>query len=206
MIREEKPDIVFFQETKCIVERICEKHSEWVNRYEYLEVKANKYDGVILTLWDPQKFGVIDAEASRHHLSLIFQPVGDRQCYMITNVYGPQPMEDKLRLLTTLEDMKRRYPSLSWIIGGDFNITKSLMEKKGGTRILGRDSISFQNFITNMKLVDMETSNGIFTWNNKRGGPTQVASKLDRFMVSEELLLRGSNITTLILPFGGSNH
>jgi len=57
-----------------------------------------------------------------------------------------------------------------------------------------------------MKLVDMETSNGIFTWNNKRGGPTQVASKLDRFIVSEELILRGGNITALILPFGGLYH
>ena len=57
-----------------------------------------------------------------------------------------------------------------------------------------------------MKLVDMETSNGIFTWNNKRGGPTQVASKLDRFIISEELLLMGSSLNALILPFGGSNH
>jgi len=71
------------------MERIHEKHRKWLNKYEYLEVKANKSIGGILTLWDPQKFGVIDTEASRHHLSLIFQPVGDRQCYMITNVYGP---------------------------------------------------------------------------------------------------------------------
>jgi len=188
------------------MERIREKHSKWVNRDKYLEFKANKSAGGILTLWDPHKFGVIYVEASRHHLSLIFQPVGDRQCYMITNVYGSQPMEDKLRLLTTLEDMKKRYPTLPWILGGDFNITKSVMEKKGGTIILGRDSIAFQNFIINMKLVDMETSNGIFTWNNKRGGPTQVASKLDRFMVFEELLLMGSSITALILPFGGLDH
>eukprot|EP00253_Pinus_taeda_P024856 PITA_24856 len=169
-------------------------------------VKANKSTGGILTLWDPQKFRLIGEEASRHHLSLIFQPMGDRQCYMITNVYGPQPMEDKLQLLTTLEDMKKRYPALPWILGGDFKITKSLMEKKGETRILGRHSIAFQNFITNMKLVDMETSNGIFTWNNKRGGPSQVASKLDKLMLSDELLITGSNITTLILPFWGSDH
>ena len=79
-IKEEKLDIVFIQETKCCVERIHERHKKWLNSYEYLEVKPNKSAGGILTLWDPQKFGVIDAEASRHHLSLIFQPVGDRQC------------------------------------------------------------------------------------------------------------------------------
>lgn len=94
------------------MERINEKHRKWLNRYEYLEVKENKSVSGSLILWDAQKFGVIDAEASRHHLSLIFQPVGDKQCYMITNVYCPHPMEDKLRLLTTLEDMKKRYPVL----------------------------------------------------------------------------------------------
>lgn len=113
------------------MEKIHKKHSKWLNIYEYLEVKANKSVGGILTLWDPHKFGVIDAEASRHHLSLIFQLVGNRKCYMITNVYGPQPMEDKIRLLTTLEDMKKRYPALPWILGGDFNMTKSLTEKRG---------------------------------------------------------------------------
>lgn len=40
---------------------------------------------------------------------------------------------------------------------------RSLSEKNGGTRSLGRDSIAFQNFINNMKLVDTETSNDIFT-------------------------------------------
>ena len=57
-----------------------------------------------------------------------------------------------------------------------------------------------------MKLVDMDTSNSIFTWNNKRGGFTQVASKLDRFIISEELLLMGSGLTAFILPFGGLDH
>ena len=65
---------------------------------------------------------------------------------------------------------------------------KSLSEKKGGTRSLVRDSIAFHNFINNMRLVDTETSNGIFTWNSKRGGVAQMASKLDRFIISEDLL------------------
>lgn len=47
---------------------------------------------------------------------------------------------------------------------------KSLTEKKGGTRLMGKDSISFQNFLIKLKLVDLETKKGIFTCNNKRGG------------------------------------
>jgi len=104
--------MMFIQETKCSVEKIRERHSKWLSKYEYLEVKATNSAGGILTLSNPQNFGILDAEASKHHLSLIIQPVGDKECYMITNVYGPQPLEDKLWLLTSLEKMKKRYTSL----------------------------------------------------------------------------------------------
>lgn len=67
------------------------------------------------------------------------------------------------------------------VSGRDFNMIKSLTEKKGGTRTLGKDSIAFLNFINKMTLVDVEILNGTFTWNNKRGWASQVAFKLDRF-------------------------
>eukprot|EP00253_Pinus_taeda_P002691 PITA_02691 len=57
----------------------------------------------------------------------------------------------------------------------------------------------------NMRLVDTEIINGTFTWNNKRGVASQVASKLDRFIVSEDLLLTGPAIIASILPFGAWN-
>ena len=137
---------------------------------------------------------------------MVIQPLGDKECYMITNVYGPQHLKDKLRLLTSLEELRERHPVMPWILGGDFNMIRSLTKKKGGTRTLGRDSIAFQNFLNNMRLVDMETIKGTFTWNNKRGGAFQVSSKLDRFIISEYLLLTGCIMTALILPFGGSDH
>lgn len=79
-----------------------------------------------------------------------------------------------------------------------------LTEKKGGISHPWRDTIAFQNFIMNMGLVDTETRNGTFTWNNKRGGASQLASKLYRFIISEDLFLLGPSMSTSILPFGGS--
>ena len=80
---------------------------------------------------------------------------------------------------------------------------KSLSEKKGRTRVLNKDSLAFQSFTDNMNLVESDSSNGLFTWNNKRGGEALVASKLDRFMISEELMFLNSEITARVLPFGG---
>jgi len=57
-----------------------------------------------------------------------------------------------------------------------------------------------------MRLVDLETTNGTYTWNNKRGGASQVALELDRFIILESLFLSRPNLNAFILPFGGSDH
>jgi len=82
-------DVIFIQETKCSVQKIREMHSKWLNKFEFLEVKAENTAGGILTLWNPQNIDLIDAEASRDYLSAIFQPVGVKETYLVTNVYGP---------------------------------------------------------------------------------------------------------------------
>lgn len=52
-MKEEKLDMIFIQETKWSVEKIREIHSKWMIKYEYLEVKADKTIGGILTLCNP---------------------------------------------------------------------------------------------------------------------------------------------------------
>ena len=148
----------------------------------------------------------MDAEASRNYLSVVIQPVGDKEIYLVMNVYGPQRMDDKVKFIDSLVDLRSRFGDIPWILGGDFNMIKSLLEKKGGTRTLNKDSLAFQTFMDSMKLVDIVSSNGLFTWNNKRGGESLVASKLDRFIISEDLMLNNKEMATSILPFRGSDH
>eukprot|EP00253_Pinus_taeda_P027310 PITA_27310 len=206
IMKQVESDIIFIQETKCSIQKLRQIHSKWLDRFEYLEVKAENTAGGILILWNPQKMGIIDVEASRNYLLVVIRPIGDRENYLVTNVYGPQKSEDKLKFLDSLGELRNRHAGVPWIMGGDFNMIKSLSKKRGGTRALSKDFIAFQTFTYNMNLVDSETSNGLFTWNNKRGGEAQVASKLDRFIISKDLMLIDKEITTRILPFGGSNH
>ena len=104
--------MVFIQETKCSMEKIKEIHRKCLIKYEYLEVKEINLTGGILTLWNPQKLGILYVEASRNYLSLVIQPLGDKEIYMITTVYGPQKLEDKLKLLTSLKKLRERYPDM----------------------------------------------------------------------------------------------
>ncbi len=188
-MRQAMPDIIFIQETKCSIQKVRQIHSKWFSRFEFLEVKEENTTGGILTLWDTLKIGIIDAEASRNYLSVVIRPVGERDTYLVTNVYGPQRIEDKLKFLDSLVDLRDRHTGIPWIMGGDFNMIRSLSKKKGGTKALGRDSLEFQTFIDNMELVDTDMNKGLFTWNNKRGGESHIASKLDIFIISEDIIL-----------------
>ena len=61
---------------------------------------------------------------------MVIHPVGDRETYLITNVYGPQRSDDKLKLLDFLVELRDRHARVPWIMGGDFNMIKSLSKKK----------------------------------------------------------------------------
>jgi len=202
-MKQETPNIMFIQETKCSIQKVRQIHSKWLSSYEFIELKAENTAGGSLTLWSPHKIGILDAEASRNYLSIVIQLVGERDTFLVTNVYGPQRIDEKLKFLDTLVDLWGRHADIPWIMGGDFNMIKSLSEKKGGTRSLSRDSSAFQTFSDNINLVDTNWNIGLFTWNNRRGGDTLVASKLDRFFISENLMTDGKEVTTQVLLFGG---
>ncbi|MCY6488100.1 hypothetical protein, partial [Actinobacillus pleuropneumoniae] len=79
-----------------------------------------------------------------------------------------------------LLNLKLRYHHAKAIFGGDFNMITPLTEKRGGIRKLNRDSAAFLDFIRLANLVDVFPKSGAFTWNNKREGKRQIASRLDR--------------------------
>jgi endonuclease/exonuclease/phosphatase family metal-dependent hydrolase len=79
-------------------------------------------------------------------------------------------------------------------------------EKRGGTQRLDQDSGKFRDLIYHLNLIDIETRNGTFTWSNKRFGSQQISCTLDRFLVSETLMLEGPSIDANILPKSSSDH
>ena len=49
-MKQVAPYVMFIQETKCSIQKIKEIHSKWLNRFEFLKVKAENTAGGILTL------------------------------------------------------------------------------------------------------------------------------------------------------------
>jgi len=65
---------------------------------------------------------------------------------------------------------------------------------------------AFRDTIEGLHLVDIPTINGAFTWNKRRGGPQLVASRMDRFLVSEQVISRDIFLEASILPGLGLDH
>eukprot|EP00253_Pinus_taeda_P023386 PITA_23386 len=68
------------------------------------------------------------------------------------------------------------------------------------------DNIGFKDFIQSNQLIDIQTSNGTYTWTNKRRGIHNIASRLDRFLISDNVIHLGGDFHASILPQGGSDH
>lgn len=64
----------------------------------------------------------------------------------------------------------------------------------------------FDEMITEQRFVDIPTINDIHTWNNRRGGKNQIASRLDRFLVEEQVLNRDVYVEAKIMSTMGSDH
>eukprot|EP00253_Pinus_taeda_P013605 PITA_13605 len=180
LIQQEKPSLVFLQETKSnnsAIERILNK---------------------VLTLQDfhathfliQASFHLIETNIHRH----------------LSNVYFPQNLQQKLELLHTLTVLNSNRQFLLWIGGGDFNIITTLEEKQGGRSKLEGDIIGFKEFIQSNQLMDIQTSNGVYTWTNKRRGTQHIASRLDWFLISDNAIHLGGDFHTSIMPQGGSDH
>jgi hypothetical protein len=84
---------------------------QW-SKYKMLVVESQQMVGGILTLWNPHSVSLLAAEATRHNISVNMQIIGNTTEILCTNVYGPEVMEEKKRMLLDLENLKDRTNNL----------------------------------------------------------------------------------------------
>ena len=106
ILRKEEPDLCFIQEPKCIVDRMETIIKKQWSKYKMLVVEGQRMAGSILTLWNPQVMNLLAAEATRYTLSVSMQIIGNTEVILCTNVYGPQMLEEKRRMLLDPENLK----------------------------------------------------------------------------------------------------
>ncbi|TYG95572.1 hypothetical protein ES288_A11G278600v1, partial [Gossypium darwinii] len=106
-------------------------------------------------------------------------------------------------------DMLRRVKGMvneGWIVAGDFNAILNNAKKEGGRRKAHSSMEDFCKLLEELALVDVKTKNGWFTWTNNREGPDLVKERLDRFLISENIIGNMPFLTTKIVRQSKSDH
>lgn len=206
LILQEQPQIIFMQETKCSTSTLEPILSRVWTGCQTAIVDAIGASGGLAIAWNSHHISLTNIHASRYFIQAMFHLISTNIHSHLTNVYFPHESTQKIKQLETLQILNapRAYPL--WITGGDFNMITQLEEKMGGRRKLDKESNEFKAYIQYNNLMDPPFDNGIFTWNNKKEGTQQIASRLDRFQLSHNFFHLGGDISTSILPLVGSDH
>ena len=166
-IDKEKSGIIFLQETKCSGEELANiAHKVWKG-CESIAIDARGAVGGLGILWNHRVVSLLGFLATNCTISADFHILGTRIRGFISNVYGPPKWVQNQAFIESLTDLKNLVQNRAWIIGGDFNLIRNLEKKKGGIRSLNTARTLFNNTISDLDLINVRTSNGIFTWNNK---------------------------------------
>nr|GEZ04589.1 RNA-directed DNA polymerase, eukaryota [Tanacetum cinerariifolium] len=169
------------------------------------QVMGYKMDGCnsrgILCVWDPNSFRKSNATVSDYFIMIwgVWRQTGND--LLIIAVYAPHDLKDKQMPWDYLT-----YEIGKWkgevVIIGDFNEVRYKSDRFGSVFNVQGTNV-FNSFITNVRLEEVPLGGRSFTWCHKS---VTKMSKLDRFLIYENLLNTCSNITAITLKQYLSDH
>ncbi|PPD79155.1 hypothetical protein GOBAR_DD23915 [Gossypium barbadense] len=174
------------------------------NRMEgCLAVSSEGKSGGMALMWR-DGVGVTIQNYSKYHIdSVVCMEDGEK--FRFTGFYGQT--ESSLR--NQAWDMLRRVKSKvneGWIVGGDFNAILNDAEKEGGRRKPMALVDEFKDILVELSLTDVKTCNGWFTWTNNREGNRLIKERLDRFVISDDIMERMPFLASFVVRQSKSDH
>ncbi|MBA0736620.1 hypothetical protein Gogos_010155 [Gossypium gossypioides] len=93
-----------------------------------------------------------------------------------------------------------------WIVGGDFNAIIDEAEKERGRRKPRVTMDKFRDVMEELALVDIKTDKGWFMWVNNYEGNNMVKERLDRFLISANVIDNLPFLVTNVVRQANSDH
>ncbi|GJQ94394.1 RNA-directed DNA polymerase, eukaryota [Tanacetum coccineum] len=157
--------------------------------------------GGIICVWDSHMFVKDHVSTSDYFLAIFGTWTPTASKLLVISVYAPQDMSEKRDLWVYLSSMINRWDGET-VVMGDFNEVRTEHERCGSLfNSLGANA--FNNFISSAGLIDIPLGGYSFTWTHKSASKM---SKLDRFLVTEGLLINFPNLLGLCLDRHLSDH
>ncbi|PWA99336.1 RNA-directed DNA polymerase, eukaryota, Nucleotide-binding alpha-beta plait domain protein [Artemisia annua] len=190
------------QESKMTRLELYRLKSMWGNySFDYACSLARGRSGGLISMWDPNTFVKEDIWCDDAFIIVKGRwknKVGE--CYMI-NLYGPHDPMAKVALWNRVWHFMQSHRG-KYMLFGDMNEVRNEQERHGS--IFSRNEADiFNSFINTADLIDLPMGGHTFTWMNKLG--TKL-SKLDRFLISEDVLNSLPDICVTALDRLWSDH
>lgn len=165
-LKKDKPGIMIIQETKINMQQMEGIIKKLKIQYEVMGKDANGTVGGLAIMWNPKEIIFENWISLPRILIGLCRVIGSMERILISGVYGLHIPGERERFLKNVQDARRIYPETPWIIGGDFNMIRTIDKKKGGIRRPDQYMDIFNEMIKEHRLVDITTINAIYRWNN----------------------------------------
>ncbi|GJT75071.1 RNA-directed DNA polymerase, eukaryota [Tanacetum coccineum] len=174
----------------------------WGNsNYQFISSDSNGSSGGILCVWEASVFKKDNATVSDNFIAIYGTWLPSNSKILFVVVYAPQQLSMKRSLWDYIASLLRRWNGES-IVMGDFNDVRCKEERLGslfnplGARL-------FNKFIKSSGLVEVKLEGYSFTWSHPSASKM---SKLDRFLVTEGMLLVFPSMSVICLDRHLSDH
>eukprot|EP00253_Pinus_taeda_P010417 PITA_10417 len=166
-------------------------------------IDASGHSGGLAIGCKEGRIKVINQWGSKNALGMeVLTPVSPRT-FTILNIYGPCQGRESF----WLDMMAKSFMKASMlIVGGDLNFTMGRAETWGPTAREDPLTDFFHKLIEDHHLADPHPIKLKPTWRNRRVGEDRIAKRLDRFLLSEDLISNAPIIRQWVEEIGNSDH
>ncbi|PWA62538.1 RNA-directed DNA polymerase, eukaryota, Reverse transcriptase zinc-binding domain protein [Artemisia annua] len=176
--------------------------SMWGNfKFDYACSMARGRSGGLITMWDPSVFTKNRIWCNDNYVIVEGKWKNSVDDYFLINVYGPNHQPEKSNLWEFLRSFIQNHNG-KIILFGDLNEVRCETERFCSS-FSSSDAAIFNSFIQDVGLIDLPMGGRMFTWMNKSGSKL---SKLDRFLISDSVLLAHANLQATVLDRVWSDH
>ncbi|GJS00381.1 RNA-directed DNA polymerase, eukaryota [Tanacetum coccineum] len=174
----------------------------WGNlNFDYVMSPSVGFSGGIVCVWDPSLFSKHHVSKSDYFVAIMGTWTPSSTKLLLISVYAPQELSEKRALWNYLRSLIDRWDG-DTVVMGDFNEVRYDHERFGSS-FNTQGAKAFNHFISQAGLVDIPLEGYSFTWAHKSASKM---SKLDRFLISDGLLVMFPHLSALCLDRHLSDH
>ncbi|GKA57745.1 hypothetical protein Tco_0756933 [Tanacetum coccineum] len=147
---------------------------------------------------------IITQSTQAMHIKLIYKAT--KQVLFVSFIYAANRYVERQKLWNELGSHKHVVRRLPWILMGDFNMALNMEDYHSGSSSMSLEMIEFKDFVSNIEVLDINSTGIHYTWNQKPKGGGGVLKKLDRIMGNLEFCDTFLGASAIFQPYRISDH